>query len=45
MPSLIFWRVLALIMGGLLQLRVLLIVVLFAYLVGWIIGSVYARGF
>lgn len=45
MPRLILWRVLALITSGLLQVRVLLMVVLLAYLVGWIIGSIYARGF
>jgi len=45
MPRLIFWRALALITGGLLQVRVLLIVILLAYVVGWFIGSVYARGF
>jgi hypothetical protein len=45
MPRLIFWRVLALITSGLLQVRVLLIILLLAYLVGWILGSVYGRGF
>jgi hypothetical protein len=45
MPRLVLWRVLALITSGLLQVRVLLIIILLAYLVGWIIGSVYGRGF
>lgn len=45
MPRLIFWRTLASIASWVLQVRLLLIVLLLAYLVGWIIGSVYARGF
>ena len=45
MPRLIFWRTLASIVSWVLQVRLLLIVLLLAYLVGWIIGSVYARGF
>ncbi len=45
MPRLLFWRFLALVTSGLLQARVLLIAIAVAYVVGWIIGSVYARGF
>ena len=45
MLRLIFWRALALMANGLLQFRVLFITLLVAYVVGWIIGSLYARVF
>ena len=45
MFRLMFWRALALATGGLLQMRVLVITLLAAYLIGWILGSVYARVF
>jgi hypothetical protein len=45
MVRLIFWRAMALITGSLLQVRVLLVVIVLAYVAGWVIGSVYGRGF
>lgn len=45
MLRLIFWKGLALIASGLLQARVLLLLLVVAYVVGWILGSVYGRGF
>ena len=45
MLRLIFWRAMASITGNLLQLRVLLLVMVLAYVVGWIAGSVYGHGF
>ncbi len=45
MLRLIFWRAIASITGGLLQVRVLLLILVVAYVVGWIIGIAYGRGF
>jgi hypothetical protein len=45
MLRLIFWRAMASIASNLLQVRVLLLVMVLAYVVGWIAGSVYGRGF
>jgi hypothetical protein len=45
MLRLIFWRAMASITGSLLQVRVLLLVIMLAYVAGWIIGSFYGRGF
>jgi len=45
MLRLIFWRAMASIASNLLQVRVLLLVIVLAYVVGWIAGSVYGRGF
>ena len=45
MVQLIFWRAVASIMSGLLQVRVLLFVLVLAYVAGWILGSVYGQGF
>lgn len=44
MVQLIFWRGVASITSGLLQVRVLLFVLVLAYVVGWILGSVYGQG-
>jgi hypothetical protein len=45
MLRLIFWRAMASIASNLLQVRVLILVMVLAYVVGWIAGSVYGRGF
>jgi hypothetical protein len=45
MIRLIFWRAMALVTGSLLQVRVLLLVIVVAYVAGWVIGSIYGRGF
>jgi len=45
MVRLIFWRAMALVTGSLLQVRVLLFVIVLAYVAGWVVGSVYGRGF
>jgi hypothetical protein len=45
MLRLLFWRAMASIASNLLQVRVLLLVIVLAYVVGWIAGSVYGRGF
>jgi hypothetical protein len=45
MLRLLFWRAMASIASNLLQVRVLLLVMVLAYVVGWIAGSVYGRGF
>ncbi len=45
MVRLIFWRAMALVTGSLLQVRVLLLVIVLAYVAGWVVGSVYGRGF
>jgi len=44
MVQLIFWRGVASITSGLLQVRVLLFVLVLAYVMGWILGSVYGQG-
>ena len=45
MLRLLFWRAMASIASNLLQVRVLLLVMVLAYVVGWIAGSIYGRGF
>lgn len=45
MIRLLFWRALAVVIGWLLQMRLFIALLLVAYLVGWILGAVYARGF
>jgi len=35
----------AVVTGSLLQVRVLLLVIVLAYVAGWVIGSIYGRGF
>jgi hypothetical protein len=45
MLKLMFWRAMALITGSLLQVRVLLLVIVVAYLAGWILGSWWGGGF
>ncbi len=45
MLRLIFWKATASIIGGLLQMRFVLLILVVAYLVGWIIGIAYGRGF
>jgi hypothetical protein len=45
MLRLLSWRAMASIASNLLQVRVLLLVIVLAYVVGWIAGSVYGRGF
>jgi hypothetical protein len=45
MLRLIFWRAMASIAHNLLQVRVVLLLIVAAYLVGWITGSIYGRGF
>jgi hypothetical protein len=45
MLRLIFWRAMAAVTGSLLQVRVLLLVIVLAYVAGWVLGSVYGRGF
>jgi hypothetical protein len=45
MLRLVFWRAMALITGSLLQVRLLLLVIVLAYVAGWIVGSIYGRGF
>lgn len=44
MLPLIFWRAVAFITNGLLQSRVLILLLMLAYVVGWILGLVYGRG-
>lgn len=45
MLRLIFWRAMALVTGSLLQVRVLLLLTVLAYVAGWVIGSIYGRSF
>lgn len=45
MLQLIFWRAVAFITSGLLQVRILILLLVLAYVVGWILGLVYGRGF
>jgi hypothetical protein len=45
MVRLIFWRAMAVVTGSLLQVRVLLLVIILAYVAGWAIGSIYGSGF
>lgn len=45
MLRLMFWRAMATITGSLLQVRILLLVIVLAYVAGWVIGSFYGRGF
>ncbi len=45
MLGLIFWRTMALITSSLLQVRVLLLVIVLAYVAGWVLGSLWGRGF
>jgi hypothetical protein len=45
MLRLIFWRAMAMIAHNMLQVRVVLLLIVAAYLVGWIAGSIYGRGF
>ncbi|NIN68186.1 MAG: hypothetical protein GTO63_26450 [Anaerolineae bacterium] len=45
MLRLIFWRATASITSGLLQVRFLLVILVVAYVVGWLIGMAYGRGF
>ncbi|MDH4207596.1 MAG: hypothetical protein OEV76_01840 [Anaerolineae bacterium] len=45
MLKLMFWRAMASLTGSLLQMRILLLVIVLAYVAGWIIGSFYGRGF
>ena len=45
MLRLIFWRAIASIASGLLQVRFLLVILVVAYVVGWVIGLAYGRGF
>lgn len=45
MLKLMFWRAMALITGSLLQVRVLLLVIVVAYVAGWILGSWWGGGF
>jgi hypothetical protein len=45
MLRLIFWRAIASITSGLLQVRFLLLILVVAYVVGWVIGLAYGKGF
>jgi hypothetical protein len=45
MLRLIFWRAMASIAGSLLQVRILLLVIVLAYVAGWVIGSLSGGGF
>jgi hypothetical protein len=45
MLRLMFWRAMASLASNLLHVRVLLLIIVAAYLVGWIAGSISARGF
>ncbi len=44
MFRLMFWRTIASIASNLLQVRVLLLIIVAAYVVGWIAGSMYGGG-
>jgi hypothetical protein len=45
MLRLMFWRAMASLASNLLHVRVLLLIIVAAYLVGWIAGSISGRGF
>jgi hypothetical protein len=45
MLRLMFWRAMASLASNLLQVRVLLLIIVAAYLLGWIAGSISGRGF
>jgi len=45
MLRLMFWRAMASLASNLLQLRVLLLIIVAAYLVGWVAGSISGKGF
>jgi hypothetical protein len=45
MLRLIFWRAMASIAGTMLQVRTLLLIIVLAYVVGWVLGMVCGRGF
>jgi hypothetical protein len=45
MLRLMFWRAMASLASSLLQVRVLLLIIVAAYFVGWIAGSISGRGF
>lgn len=44
MLRLMFWRTIASIASNLLQVRVLLLIIVGAYVAGWIAGSMYGGG-
>jgi hypothetical protein len=45
MLRLMFWRAMASLTSNLLHVRVLLLIIVAAYFVGWIAGSISGRGF
>ena len=45
MLRLLFWRAMASLAGNLLHVRVLLLIIVVAYVLGWIAGSISGRAF